>query len=216
MRYAFGNFELDTVKKTLVCGRSRVQARAKVIALLADLIQHRARLVYKGELDRRLWPDVVVGSTSLSTLVGEARSLIGDSGSRQSIIQTEPGRGYRFIASVRPLEEPALLANFRFFDSSILFQAKPGALAALEESLTRLEHGCPRPLLVTGSPGSGKRQFVNELVSISQGRGLAAYVGRSPGGTEMPDLAPWIEILRSLLGNTREADLPPLIASDLP
>ena len=215
MRYAFGNFEFDTVKGSLLCGGLQLPARAKVIALLADLIQHRTRIVYKSELDRRLWPDVVVGSTSLSTLIGETRSLLGDSGCRQIFIHTEPGRGYRFVSSVRVLDNTGLISKSETFDPSTLFQSNPGSLATLEETLAQLEHGCPRPLLLTGPPGSGKRQCVNEVVAISRGRGLAAYLGRSSDDKESPNHAPWIESLRSLMENIHESDLPPLIAPDL-
>ncbi|MDG2333523.1 MAG: AAA family ATPase [Myxococcota bacterium] len=215
MRYVFGNFEFDTIRGSLLRGGLPIPARAKVIALLADLIQHRTRIVYKGELDRRLWPDVVVGSTSLSTLIGETRSLLGDSGCRQTLIHTEPGRGYRFVAPVQVLENRGTIAKSGLFDPSTLFQSNPGSLAALEETLAQLEHGCPKPLLLTGPPGSGKRQCVNEVLAISRGRGLAAYLGRSSNDEGNPNLAPWIEILRSLMEDIHESKLPPLIAPDL-
>ena len=101
MRYAFGEFELVPDQMILLQQGLPLPARKKVLALLEDLIERRGRIVYKNELLARLWPDIHVGPTSLSTLVGEARALIGDTGQRQAWIRTQPGRGYRFVGPVR-------------------------------------------------------------------------------------------------------------------
>ena len=100
MRYAFGAFEFSDADDQIYCDGKPVRARPKLLRLLHYLIDHRSRLVSKKELLDHLWPDVRVGKTSLSTLVNEARQLLGDSGEQQKIIRTESRRGYRFIADM--------------------------------------------------------------------------------------------------------------------
>ncbi|MEE3329073.1 MAG: winged helix-turn-helix domain-containing protein [Myxococcota bacterium] len=100
MRYFFGDFEFKGKEGRLYRHREPMRARPKLIELLRYLIIHRRQLVTREELLNHLWPDVQVGQTSLSTLLNEARHLLGDSGYQQKIIQTESRRGYCFVADV--------------------------------------------------------------------------------------------------------------------
>ena len=215
MRYAFGNFEFDSRREIILHNGVPLPTRAKLIALLADLIQRRGRLVYKQELARRIWPDVVVGATSLSTLVGEARSLLGDSGQRQAVIKTEAGRGYRFVAPVRTRGETGRPGSSEPFDLSALIHARSDVFASFDETLTRLSRGRPRSLLISGKGGSGKSALVNEFIDMARGRGFLTAIGRSSARADSPGLRPWIEILRSLVGGTDETGMPGLLAPDL-
>ena len=215
MRYAFGRFELDPSRPILLREGVILPARRKVLALLEDLIVRRGRLVYKKELSARLWPDVNVGPTSLSTLVGETRALIGDTGQRQAWIQTEPGRGYRFIGSVRFLlafGEPihaASLAELGFDHGRL------EVIRKFETHLDLLSKGRPRALAVVGEPGSGKSRLMGELLSMAGGRDFLTASGHCPESTQSPSLWPWIEILRCFIGEDEANRLPSLIGPDL-
>ena len=100
MHFRFEDFEFNSIQGRLYCQKKAVRVRPKLIELFRYLIDHRSQLVTKEELLDHLWPDVKVGQTSLSTLLNEARHLLGDSGYQQRIIRTESGRGYCFVAEV--------------------------------------------------------------------------------------------------------------------
>ena len=100
MQFRFEDFEFNSTQGRLYCRKEEIRARPKLIELFRYLIDRRSQLVTKEELLDHLWPDVQVGQTSLSTLLNEARHLLGDSGDQQRIIRTESGRGYCFVAEV--------------------------------------------------------------------------------------------------------------------
>jgi DNA-binding winged helix-turn-helix (wHTH) protein len=215
MRYAFGRFEFDPSQSTLLRERVALPARPKVLALLADLIERRGRLVYKKELSARLWPDVNVGPTSLSTLVGETRALIEDTGQRQAWIRTELGRGYRFVGPVRialDFGEPTpanSLAELAFG------HARLDVIRRFETNLGLLSRGRTRLLAIVGTAGSGKSRLMSELLSMARGRGFLTAVGSCPKAIESPSLWPWIEILRCFVQEDEAKQLPSLIGPDL-
>ena len=100
MRYCFEEFEFDTREGRLYCREQMIRARPKLVELIRYLLTHRRQLVTREELLDHLWPDVQVGQTSLSTLINEARDLLGDSGYDQRMIRTAARRGYSFVAEV--------------------------------------------------------------------------------------------------------------------
>ena len=75
--------------------------RPKVFDLLAYLVRHRERVVLREELVDALWGSTVVCLGSLSGLVNELRSALGERGRGPSSIRTVHGRGYQFVAPVR-------------------------------------------------------------------------------------------------------------------
>lgn len=54
----------------------------------------------KDELFEKLWPDQVVSETALTRCIATARKAVRDDGVKQKVIETQHGRGYRFIATV--------------------------------------------------------------------------------------------------------------------
>src|SRR5919109_1495171 len=100
MIYGFDEYELDLQRYELRCACSPVKIEPQVFNLLAYLIRHRDRLITKAELLEQLWPGRVVGEAALTSRVRAARKAIRDAGSVQRLIQTQHGRGYRFIAAI--------------------------------------------------------------------------------------------------------------------
>jgi len=215
MRYVFGKFEFDSGENVLLREGVRLPARPKVLALLAHLIQRRGRLVYKRELIEWLWPDVAVGVTSLSTLVGEIRGLLGDSGRIQALIQTETGRGYRFVAPVRARPSVGEENHALGLDDSLLIDARFQELRRFESALTELARGRSHGMLVRGVAGSGKRRLVEELIAMARGRGFATASGRCSSSADSPPLRSWIEVLRSFVQGVQKRRIPALLAPDL-
>jgi len=215
MRYVFGDFELDCEQHLLLRNGIPLPARPKVVALLTRLIRYRGRLVYKRELLESLWPKISVGPTSLSTLLAETRSLLGDSGLRQSWIRTEVGRGYRFTGAVRVDPDSANTERSRAHQEFQLMDRRADVLERFESELEQLARGQRRFLSIEGRIGSGKNRLLDELATMARGRGFITARGRCPETPGDTLLLPWIEVLRSLLDGCEENDLPPLLGPDL-
>jgi len=74
--------------------------------LLEVLIERRPAVVTYIELDELLWPKVYVARTSLTRLVSELRTLLGDSPTDSRIIRTVYKTGYAFAAAVTLYGKP--------------------------------------------------------------------------------------------------------------
>ncbi len=105
MIYAFEDFTIDTDRFQLARSDELIEAEPQVLEFLIHLVQHQGQLLSKDALHRTIWPDRVVSDAALSTLVRNARRLVGDSGEEQRIIATRHGRGFVFRADVREVEE---------------------------------------------------------------------------------------------------------------
>ena len=99
-RHQFDNFELNWNTRELFRDGKPVAIEPKTLELIHYLLLHRDRAVAKDELARALWPDRVISDAVISQTVRKARVATGDDGSRQDVIQTVRGYGYRFIAEV--------------------------------------------------------------------------------------------------------------------
>ncbi|HEY5658517.1 MAG TPA: tetratricopeptide repeat protein [Myxococcota bacterium] len=106
MRYAFGAFELDTDARRLERRGREVRVQARVFDLLVYLIERRERVVSNQELLDTLWADVSVGPGALSRAVQKARQAVDDDGANQTVLRTEHGHGFRFVAKVSSPAEP--------------------------------------------------------------------------------------------------------------
>lgn len=104
MRVSFHGFTLDGETRQLSDGRQPLHLSPKAFSLLLLLVERRPAVVDKGEIARRIWPDVTVSDASLGGLVKEVRRVLGDDPSRPSLIRTVHTVGYAFIGRV---DEPA-------------------------------------------------------------------------------------------------------------
>ena len=73
-----------------------VPIEPKMYMLLEVLIQRRPAVVTNVELDEVLWPNVYVERSSLTRLVSELRTVLGDSPRESRIIRTVYKSGYFF------------------------------------------------------------------------------------------------------------------------
>ena len=106
--YAFGDFTLDVPARTLSrSGMGTVPLPSRAFDSLVYLVEHRERLVRKNELIDAVWHDVVVTDDSLIHAISVLRRALADDPSNCHYVQTIPRRGYRFIAPVRVIADPA-------------------------------------------------------------------------------------------------------------
>lgn len=107
--YLFGQFTLVPTEKRLLSDREVVPLTPKVFDTLVLLVENRGRLIQKEELLKALWPNTVVEEQALAHNVSQLRKVLRDSAEDPRFIETVPKRGYRFVASVRAVVEPAPL-----------------------------------------------------------------------------------------------------------
>jgi Tol biopolymer transport system component/DNA-binding winged helix-turn-helix (wHTH) protein len=105
-RYAFGPFVVDLHKRLLWRDGHLLAITSKTFDVLAVLIERRDHNVGKDELMARVWPDTAVNENNLARQVSSLRRALGQRPDQHDVIVTIPGHGYRFVASVRELEEP--------------------------------------------------------------------------------------------------------------
>lgn len=100
MRLKFGDCVLDMRARQLERGGAPVSLEPKMYQLLEVLITRRGSVVTNEELDEILWPNVYVARTSLTRLVSELRTLLGDTPRDSRIIRTVYKTGYSFCSEV--------------------------------------------------------------------------------------------------------------------
>jgi Tol biopolymer transport system component/DNA-binding winged helix-turn-helix (wHTH) protein len=86
------------------------QIEPRVMAVLLCLAEEPGRVVSRLDLLDRVWADSVVGEEILTRAVSELRRVFGDSARSPRYIETIRNHGYRLIAPVEPLEDPAVEA----------------------------------------------------------------------------------------------------------
>jgi DNA-binding winged helix-turn-helix (wHTH) protein len=100
MRLNFGDCVLDLRARQLERQEKIVPLEPKMYELLEVLIKRRPAVVTNNDLDELLWPHVYVARTSLTRLVSELRSVLGDTPRDSRIIRTVYKTGYAFCANV--------------------------------------------------------------------------------------------------------------------
>src|SRR5262245_8049060 len=102
--YEFGPFLADVEQSMLMRDGEVVPLGLKAFELLLFLIRHRGRVVKKDELLRQVWPDTIVEENNLVRHISALRKALDEHHHESHYILTIPGRGYRFVASVKELE----------------------------------------------------------------------------------------------------------------
>ena len=95
-RYRFAEYLLDTGARELWCEGEPVHLQPKAFALLEALISRRPEALSRAELHELLWPGVHVSDASLTRVVSELRSVLGEDSRSRRLIRTVHGFGYAF------------------------------------------------------------------------------------------------------------------------
>jgi len=107
--YEFGAFRLDPGEQRLLRDSQPISLTPKAFDLLVYLVERDGRLIEKRTLLSALWSDAVVEEANLTYNISALRKVLDEGKEGDSMIQTVPTRGYRFVAPVRrskPLVEP--------------------------------------------------------------------------------------------------------------
>src|SRR5215470_12006398 len=108
-RVQFGPFVVDLHTHEIRKDGARIRLIGQPFDILSVLLSKPAELVTREELRMRLWPgDTYVDfDHGLNAAVNKLRDALCDSADSPRFIETLPRRGYRFIAAVEWLDEPA-------------------------------------------------------------------------------------------------------------
>ena len=106
-QFVFGEFRLDARERRLTRERELVRLEPKSFDLLYYLLEHAGSLVKKQELADAVWAQAVVTDNSLTRCIHQVRAALHDDADSPEYIETVPGSGYRFIAPVVQIEDPA-------------------------------------------------------------------------------------------------------------
>ncbi len=99
MQFRFERFTLDTGTRQLLLEHDPVHLSPKAFDLLGALIENRPLALGKHDLHERLWPGTFVSDTSLSTLINEIRTALGDSARGARLVRTVHRYGYAFCGT---------------------------------------------------------------------------------------------------------------------
>jgi DNA-binding winged helix-turn-helix (wHTH) protein len=100
---SFQNYRLDTINHCLWRGGERVRLAPRAFDILRFLVENSNSLISHDQLLDAIWPDTFVNPEILRKYVREIRRALGDSFRQPVFIETQPKRGYRFIANVKDL-----------------------------------------------------------------------------------------------------------------
>ena len=103
--YEFGPFRVDPEKHILLRGSQPVAITPKTFETLLILVRHSREVVSKDDLMNELWPDAFVEEANLSQNIFMLRKALGDRPEDRRYIVTLPGKGYRFVADVRTVNQ---------------------------------------------------------------------------------------------------------------
>lgn len=168
----FESYVLDTSNACLWRGGVQISLPPKPFEVLRYLVENPGRLVTHDELLDALWPETYVQPQVLRTYVLELRKVLGDEADRPRFIQTQPKRGYRFVApvtegsaTVHPA--PALAAASVAKSAGIV--GRDAELTRLRSAFHDLAAGERRVLFITGETGIGKTALLDAFCRASSG-----------------------------------------------
>ena len=195
----FSGFRLDLSNQCvwrLAPDRSatRIDLPPKTFAVLRYLVEHPQRLVSSEALLEAVWPDVHVQPEVLKGHVAAIRRALGDSAEQPRYVETQRGRGYRFIA---PVDAFAAGDQSGFFARRAeRFVGRASELHALLAAYQRAQAGMRRIVFIAGEVGIGKTALVDEFLAEAphgEARVLGGGCVEGYGGTE-----PYYPVLEAL------------------
>jgi len=110
--YRFGQFALDSRKRTVSRADSPISLTPKAFDVLLFLAQNPNRLVTKEELLQAVWGDTFVEEGNLTQYIYHLRKALGDNSEDARLIVTIARKGYQFTARVTVVAEAADIAKY--------------------------------------------------------------------------------------------------------
>jgi DNA-binding winged helix-turn-helix (wHTH) protein/tetratricopeptide (TPR) repeat protein len=204
MAFAFDEFVFDEASYELRCGGVALKADARVLELLAYLLQNPGQLVTKEELIDKVWQGRALGDNVISVCVAKLRKVLGGPSNR--CIGSVYGRGYRFLRSVQRIEAPAVQAPAAPSLPSLPtaqtsaeapLVGRELALLRLQAALERARSGRGALCALLGEAGIGKTRLAEVMAQRAEQAGFRVSWGRCHALGDAPPLWPWLQVVRS-------------------
>src|SRR5689334_16980407 len=111
--FLFAGFRLDRRSGGLFRhdesgGVARVEIGSRALDVLGVLVAHHGQLLSKHVIMRAVWADVGVDEKNLAVQISTLRRVLDSGRTEPSCIQTDAGRGYRFVSAVIRLDGDAV------------------------------------------------------------------------------------------------------------
>jgi DNA-binding winged helix-turn-helix (wHTH) protein/TolB-like protein len=103
--YEFNQFRLEPRRRRLLREAQLVPLTPKVFDTLLFLVERRGAVVTKEEMLASVWRDAAVEENNLGQAISKLRQALGEVPGENAYIATIPGRGYRFVAETRVVDE---------------------------------------------------------------------------------------------------------------
>jgi DNA-binding winged helix-turn-helix (wHTH) protein/tetratricopeptide (TPR) repeat protein len=150
----FEEYEIDRARWQLTWRAEPVPLSRKTFDLLLYLVDHPDRVIAKDELLRTLWPESFVEESNLTQHIFLLRKALSRHTSGSTIIETVPGRGYRFAAVITTQQPPTT-----------------HTIVTARESITRItleeETDTPDPALLVTQPALATPAAKHRMVTIA-------------------------------------------------
>jgi DNA-binding winged helix-turn-helix (wHTH) protein/TolB-like protein/Tfp pilus assembly protein PilF len=105
--YEFVGFRLEVQERLLLRNGAAVPITPKIFDMLLLFLENPNRLLGKDEIMRTVWPATHVDEATLTRTISELRKTLGQTAGEANFVQTVPKRGYRFVAAVETMSDPA-------------------------------------------------------------------------------------------------------------
>jgi DNA-binding winged helix-turn-helix (wHTH) protein len=175
----------------------RLKLPPKTFDVLRYLIENSGRLVTHDELLEAVWGNVHVQPEVVKGHILAIRTALGDKADNRRIIETQRGRGYRFIGSIKGL---SLLENPPGTTPELgVIAGRAMPLGELLTALQRAISGETQTVFVSGEPGIGKTTLIQHFLAQTQSYpGLVVTQGHCIEG--FAGVEPYYPILEALAG----------------
>jgi predicted ATPase/DNA-binding winged helix-turn-helix (wHTH) protein len=183
--FSFGPFRFLPAQQLLLEGGAPVRLGSRALEILAALVERPGELITKRELMARAWPNIVVEEGNLKVHIAALRRALGEGEPGARYVATVPGRGYRFVASVKPFgrdAEPTLQSTAAPLAHNL--PSSPTRTIGRASTIDALRTQLPQSRFVTvvGPGGIGKT-----TVALAAAESLVADYEH---GVHFVDLAP--------------------------
>ena len=182
----FGSFKLLPSQHLLLEGGRPVRLGSRALDILIALVERPGELISKDDLMARVWPTTFVEPANLTVHIAALRRALGDGRGGNRFSVNIPGRGYRFVASVKaessePLPAPAAVGRVHNLPSPVSrLVGRSDVVDSLSAQLSRL-----RLLTIVGPGGVGKTSVATAIAE--------RLTERYEHGVWLVDLAPTTE-----------------------
>jgi predicted ATPase/DNA-binding winged helix-turn-helix (wHTH) protein len=209
----FATFRLDTTNECLWREGAKIALAPRIFGMLRYLVENSGRLITHDELLDALWPETYVQPQVLRTYVLELRKVLGDDAGQPRFIQTQPKRGYCFVAAVSDGDDGGAVISMSAAGPGVAGNSagsgnkrrgivgRKEELARLQAQLRLADSGQRRVVFVTGEAGIGKTALVDAFCEGLSARASVARGQCVEGFGAKEEYYPVMEALNHLSGS---------------